>query len=512
MFWRFKILIFSRRLLLIICLLGGFASQAESVKNRFAKPIIEKDLWRYIVNKSSLSASSHEKLYWHLDWFKKNPDYLTRITKRAEPYLYLITQEVERAGLPLEIALLPIVESAYYPFSYSHGTASGLWQFIPSTAKLYGLKDNWWYDGRRDVLTSTKAAVKYLKNLKKLFKGDWLLAIAAYNSGPGRVQKAVRHNKKQGKPTDFWHLDLPAETKGYVPRLLAVTELIKHPHKYGQTITKVANKPVVSSIELHTQFDLSLISNWSDISLEDLYTLNPGLKRWATPNQGKYTLLLPNKNMRLFKQIMSDNLGVEHFRWVRHQVKRGDSLSVIAKKYTTTTKQIIIVNQLKNHLIKLGDFLIIPIIQKGVGKYSISSEQREKIHLNAEKYGFKTIHRVAEGESLWRIARQYRVSVKDLIKWNNITRPNILKLGKKLVVWRAYSTLDKDLSNVVTLGIDINRKVSYRVKRGDNLSAIAKKFGVRVGQIKQWNDLSNKHLQPGKKLIIMVNVINSKMK
>jgi len=131
------------------------------------QPVVEKDLWRYIVNRSTLTAANDRQLYWHIDWFKKHPDYLTRITKRAEPYLYLVTQEVERAGLPLEIALLPIVESAYYPFSYSHGTASGLWQFIPSTGKLYGLKDNWWYDGRRDVLASTKAAVKYLKNLKK---------------------------------------------------------------------------------------------------------------------------------------------------------------------------------------------------------------------------------------------------------------------------------------------------------------------------------------------------------
>jgi len=154
--------------------------------------IVEKDLWQYISNRHTLKARSQKDLFWHIDWFKKNPDYLTRVTKRAKPYLHLVTKEVEKAGLPIEIALLPIVESAYYPFSYSHGTASGLWQFIPSTGKLYGLKDNWWYDGRRDVLASTKAAVKYLKNLTKLFKGDYLLAIAAYNSGPGRVQKAVR--------------------------------------------------------------------------------------------------------------------------------------------------------------------------------------------------------------------------------------------------------------------------------------------------------------------------------
>jgi len=199
------------------------------------------------------------------------------LLKRAKPYLYLVTKEVEKAGLPIEIALLPIVESAYYPFSYSHGTASGLWQFIPSTGRLYGLKETWWYDGRRDVLASTKAAVKYLKNLNKLFKGDWLLAIAAYNSGPGRVQKAVRKNKKLGKKADFWHLDLPSETKGYVPRLLAVAELIKSPSLYNQSVTSIDNQPQVRSVVLNSQFDLALISQLDGPGvLDELYSLNPG--------------------------------------------------------------------------------------------------------------------------------------------------------------------------------------------------------------------------------------------
>ena len=285
--------------------------------------IVEKDLWQYISNRHTLKARSQKDLFWHIDWFKKNPDYLTRVTKRAKPYLHLVTKEVEKAGLPIEIALLPIVESAYYPFSYSHGTASGLWQFIPSTGKLYGLKDNWWYDGRRDVLASTKAAVKYLKNLTKLFKGDYLLAIAAYNSGPGRVQKAVRKNKRLGKKADFWHLDLPAETRGYVPRLLAVAELIKHPEKYGQTITPVSNAAQLQVVKLDSQFDLAMISQWADLSLDEIYSLNPGLKRWATPSNLPYRLLLPIDNIDMFEKNLSAQPKSARVRWLRHQVKSG---------------------------------------------------------------------------------------------------------------------------------------------------------------------------------------------
>ncbi|MBE8190323.1 MAG: transglycosylase SLT domain-containing protein, partial [Candidatus Thioglobus sp.] len=161
-------------------------------------PKVENDLWRYISAGNSLKARSQRDLFWHIDWFKKHPDYLTRVTKRASPYLHLVVREVEKAGLPLELALLPIVESAYYPFSFSHGTASGLWQFIPATGKLYGLKQNYWVDERRSVIRSTRAAVAYLKNLHTLFKGDWLLAIASYNSGPGRVQRAINKNKALG--------------------------------------------------------------------------------------------------------------------------------------------------------------------------------------------------------------------------------------------------------------------------------------------------------------------------
>ena len=178
-----------------------------------------------------------------LAWYSKHPEYLFRTMTRAEPFLHYILEEAEKRDMPTELVLLPIVESAYQPFAYSHGRAAGIWQFIPSTGKLYGLEQNWWYDGRRDIYASTQAALNYLQNLNKLFKGDWTLALAAYNSGSGTVQRAIRKNKKKGKPTDFWHLKLPKETRAYVPKLMALKELVENSELYDISLRCIPNAP-----------------------------------------------------------------------------------------------------------------------------------------------------------------------------------------------------------------------------------------------------------------------------
>lgn len=470
---------------------------------------IEKNLWHYIANRYQLKGYNHPQLDGHIRWFEQNTDYLTRVSKRATPYLYLITQAVEKAGLPIELALLPIVESAYYPFSYSHGTASGLWQFIPATGKLYGLKQNWWYDGRRDVAASTRAAVKYLKNLNQLFKGDWLLAIAAYNSGPGRVQKAIIKNRKQGKKTDFWHLDLPVETRGYVPRLLAVAQLIKNPKAYNQTITAVPNAPQIGSVTLKTQLDLSVIAQWSSLDLDKIYELNPGLKRWATPPNSQHTILLPLHTIAKFNQNMQKHAGNGGMRWVRHRVQKGESLTQLAKQFKTQAKQIAQVNHLKNNTIKHGDYLIIPMVQKSNNH---SAKRQKNGKKNDIKSGFKITHKVASGESLWRIARQYHTDVSSIARWNQLSSEAHLKIGQALIIWQSYSKNSQHLSQLTDTGVNINRKITYRVRRGDNLSKIAHKFRVRMRDVRQWNRLKiNQPLQPGQKLKLIINVINSTM-
>ena len=196
--------------------------------DEFSMPEIEDTtIWPRIRNGFQLKTQpEHKWLTAEMRWYKSHTEYLNRVMKRSEPFLHYILEEAEKRNLPTELVLLPIVESAFQPFAYSHGRAAGLWQFIPSTGKLYGLRQDWWYDGRRDVHASTQAALKYLSNLNKIFKGNWLHALAAYNSGPGTVLKAIKKNKRLNRPTDFWHLKLPLETRAYVPKLLALKELI----------------------------------------------------------------------------------------------------------------------------------------------------------------------------------------------------------------------------------------------------------------------------------------------
>lgn len=473
----------------------------------------ETNLWHYIANRYQLAGYGHKQLEGHLRWFVKNPDYLERVTGRAQPYLHWVVKEVERAGLPMEIALLPIVESAYYPFSFSHGTASGLWQFIPSTGKLYGLDENWWYDERRDVVRSTKAAIQYLKNLSKLFNGDYLLAVAAYNSGPGRVQRAIAKNKRLGKKHDFWHLDLPLETRGYVPRLLAVATLIKYPERYNQTLTPVANQAAVELVGVDQQLDLALVSQWTGLSIEDIYRFNPGLKRWATPDVKQYELLLPVETVSDFKTALAKSDPSARIKWVRHPIKSGQTLSQIAKQYKTTIDKIKAVNELSKNGIRAGDHLIVPVARLSESHYSMSESERNKKRLNLNKNGKKVVHTMRKGDSLWGVAKRYNTTVKQLIKWNQLSDVRSIPIGKELVLWLPNTAKHQDLKKIVDAVPHIDRQVTYRVKKGDNLSRIANKFDTTVTKIVKLNNLDiNQPLKIGQRLKISVNVLNADLK
>ena len=218
----------------------------------------EGDLWQRIINAYGFDQNiDNARVRAHLNWFKKHPTYLDRVAKRAERYLFYIAEQIDVRGIPGELALLPVVESAFDPFAYSHGRASGVWQFIPSTGKYFGLEQNWWYDGRRDISASTLAALNYLESLQRQFKGDWLLALASYNAGGGNVRKAIRKNKRLGKPTDFWSLDLPRETRAYVPKLLALADIIKRPEQFNLSLYEIANEEVISQVNIKSQLDLA---------------------------------------------------------------------------------------------------------------------------------------------------------------------------------------------------------------------------------------------------------------
>ena len=471
----------------------------------------DKDLWKVIADQQEIRVDDNSRVQSHINWITQRPDYLASISKRAEPFLYLVVSELKKEKLPIEIALLPIVESDYYPFSYSHGTATGVWQFIPSTGRMYGLEEDWWHEDRRDVLASTKAAVRYLKDLNQMFDGDWLLSIAAYNAGPGRVQRAIDKNLKQGKKTDYWSLDLPKETEKYVPKLLAIAKVLKDPASYNQKLLSIENKPYLEPIKLESQFDLALIAQWTNLSIDEIYSFNPGLKRWATPEALPYTILLPINVIDDFKETLSNQKNRPKVSWTRYKVKEGDSLSVIAQNFNTTINQIQSVNEISGNLIRANTYLIVPLARETDDYYSLSDAQREKSRLNKTKNSEKLIYEVVSGDSLWKISQEFSVTINDLVRWNKIVPADPLSIGKELVI--LIDDKEKtELAKITDTGIDINRKIVYTVKSGDNLSVIAQKYKVKVSQIRDWNNLNERDvLQPGDKLTITINVVNSNL-
>ncbi|HTY93700.1 MAG TPA: transglycosylase SLT domain-containing protein, partial [Steroidobacteraceae bacterium] len=240
-----------------------------------------------------LPDSDHSAVDRELEWYAGNPDYLGRAFSRADLYLYHIVTELEARGMPLELALLPVVESAFEPYAYSASRASGLWQFIPGTGTRYNLKQDWWYDGRRDVVESTRAALDYLQALNSEFNGDWLLAIAAYNCGEQNVERAVARNQAAGLPTDFWNLRLPAETRAYVPKLLAMARVVAHPEHYGLSFNKIPNQPYFAKVDTQGQISMHVAAEIAGLTDAELYELNPAFHRWATDPAGPYALLVP---------------------------------------------------------------------------------------------------------------------------------------------------------------------------------------------------------------------------
>jgi membrane-bound lytic murein transglycosylase D len=283
--------------------------------------------------------------------------------RRGAPYFYHILSEINRRGLPAELALLPAVESAFDPFARSPQGAAGLWQFMPRTASHMGLRQDTWYDGRRDVVAATAAALDYLTQLQQRFDGDWLLALAAYNAGPTRVQRAIRYNRKHGKPADFWHLQLPRETRDYVPRLLAVRTLVTTPAIYGLTLPAVVDSPYFSVLDSGGALDLAVAARLAGVAVDEIRRLNPALTRQTVRRGGSHRLLIPAARAASFRTKLAGLAEQQRQHWVRHSVHAGDTLSAIAQRYRIGIAHLRQFNDLPDSRIKAGDLLIVPVAQ-----------------------------------------------------------------------------------------------------------------------------------------------------
>jgi membrane-bound lytic murein transglycosylase D len=456
----------------------------------------------------SLPPVQHARIDAERKWFVEHPEYLDRVFTRAQRYLPHITDELTRRGLPLELALLPIVESAYDPFAYSHGRAAGLWQMIPGTATRFGLKQNWWYDGRRDVVESTRAALDYLEYLYEFNEGDWLRAVASYNSGEGNVRKAVRRNRAAGKPDDFWNLKVPRETAAYVPRLLALVDIVNDPDRYNLTLPRVADEPQFAVTDVGSQIDLALAAELAGVDVDTVYTFNPGYNRWSTDPAGPHKLVLPIDAIETFETSLTGVPRNELVRWKRHKVKNGEAISVIANKYNTTVSALRSANNLRSNTIRAGQHLMIPVATKPLSAYSKSADVRLAAKQNRPRAENKVEHIVASGESFWSIGQKYGVTSRELSAWNGMAPRDPLPVGRKLVVWTDTDVVAESprLSPTTALG-NTTRKVRYTVRNGDSLYVIARKFRVGIDQIANWNNIDkNKILRPGTTLTMYVDV------
>lgn len=475
-------------------------------------PIIEVettpiDLWERMRAGYALNLDiSNPRLSSQIKWYSSHPSYLDRVSRRGQRYLHFIVEELEKADMPLEIALLPIVESGFDPFGYSHGRASGPWQFIPSTGQIYGMEQDWWYDGRRDIVASTQGAIAYLTRLNNMFDGNWLHALAAYNSGEGTVLRAIRKNKKAGKNTDFWSLDLPRETRAYVPKLIALAKIIKDPEQYGYKTVELANEPYFDIVNIGGQIDLAQAAEMANISIDEVYLLNPGFNQWATSPDGPHRLLIPADKAKTFRTKLASIPQSERVTWVRYSVKPGDNLLLIAKQHNTTVDVLQDVNKISSSLIRVGQQLMIPVAGSKIEHYTLSSHQRLLTKQNrAPSSGkIKIQYEVQSGDSLWKIARKYNTDTKTLARWNSMGLGDTLRPGKSLVIW-----LQPEKKSSNSLNRSIVKKVVYTIRNGDSLARVASKFKVSVADIRKWNPKvsQQKYVQPGDKLTLLVNVV-----
>lgn len=491
------------------------------------------NLWDVLRNEFSLPHyEDTPAVQQKIEWYMNNQDFLLRSASRAAPYLYYILQQVKKRHLPAELVLLPIVESGYNPFSRSSVGATGIWQLMPSTASGLGVKQDWWYDGRRDVIASTRAALNYLDYLRTFFDGNWLLAIAAYNTGEGNVQAAIKRNIREGRDTDFWSIPVAQQTKDYVPSFLALATIISRPDLYPIYFPTVRNAPYLAQVDIGTQIHLKRAASLAGISYQKLIQLNPGFNRATTSNQAPYKLVLPIENVEQFTESFANSPLNNAVNWLHYRVKSGDTIFTIAKKFDTNINELRKMNHLsKNNLLRPGTNLLLPNKEKTidddfsaeetvnetpkisdrviVAKKDKGSDEIVSISVptnQVQKYTLQpgdTIYMVRANDTLDKIANRFHTNSYNIRMANKIST-NKLQPGSQLIIPTHATTLAK---NVTSSGDKLfPGDTVYMVRRGDTVEKIARKFRTKASAIRIINLVDNNSLNEGQKLIIPTHI------
>ena len=407
--------------------------------------LVPNDLWQRIRNGFAMHDLDSPLIARHEKWYASRPDYVARMTERSQRYLYFITEEVEKRGMPTEIALLPMIESAFNPGAYSIGNASGIWQFIPSTGRNFGMQQNWWYDGRRDIVNATKGALDYLQKLHDQF-GDWELALAAYNCGEGAVDRAQKHNLKRGLPTDYASLKMPDETRNYVPKLLAVKNIISNPEKFGLTLQSIPNQPYFTAVTTGRHIDVKLAAKLAGISLEEFTALNPANNRPVILQENDDVLLLPVDKAEIFRSNL-DAYNEPLVSWQAYRSKKGERLDKVAPRFGLSVEKLKSINGLSPRAkLSNGQSLLVPLNSEEAD----NEFEAFNTHLvpSDKPVGRPITHIVKKGESLATLSHRYHVSVSKLKSWNdNLSH---LRVGQTITI--AQSTRSTKSHHLAKLG------------------------------------------------------------
>ena len=479
-----------KKFLLIFILLVTSSCELPSIiqADQYVEPIpveASKDIPTYEnvwdrITAASSNDQEHldEKTLVYINAYLSNPNQLDKLLEKGRYFIYFVLEELERYRLPPELALLPYIESNYDPFSISASGAMGIWQFMPATARIYGLKDTWWYEQRHDPLASSKAAVRYLAYLHNRFNNEITYTLAAYNGGPTLLEKQIKLNRKLGKPTNYENLKLPKQTKEYVPKFKAMLELVLNAEKYGINLPNFPNKKVLGNIELNGQVEILAFSEFAGLKPEFVYKLNAGYTKWASPPGDKTTFNIPIELEEVLNLKKDKFIKTNQINWVTHKVSRGDSLWKIAEEFDTEVNVLKKVNYLASNVLNLNQELLIPL----------SNDQNQTfIPYQA--------HIISEGDTLWNLGIQYKISPAEIAKNNGLRMNSTLTIGKELNIGNKniYRTINSK-----------KRTILYSVKQGDSLYRIADIFNIEISDIKDINELPNNEIKPGQVIKIII--------
>jgi membrane-bound lytic murein transglycosylase D len=369
----------------------------------------------------------------HEAWFLNHPDYFQRMIERSRLYLYYIVEEIDKRKMPMEIALLPMIESAYNPVAYSRARAVGIWQFMPSTGKRYGLQQNWWYDGRRDVMAATRAALDYLQSLHDEFN-DWQLALAAYNWGENGVSRAIAHNRAKRKSTAYENLRMPRETRNYLPKLQAIKNIITDPAQLSFPLEDIPDEPYFTTVSTPEHIDMQVAAQLAEMSVDDFRSLNPGHTRPVIVSNDSRTLLLPVDKASIFSANLKD-YDQPLVSWQTYTLKKQESPESVAAKFGISLTRLREINGIKRHVgFRPGRSLLVPMNEDADASNLDETWDRPEFQSPEDLYGSRKVYRVKNGDSLYLIALRHHVTVAALKEWNHLSG-NLLHTGQRLIIY-----------------------------------------------------------------------------